>query len=51
MSSFEGASVLVTGGSQGAQHLNETIVAAAATIIGAGWQILGLVPHFNLKHI
>lgn len=32
--------LLVTGGSQGAQHLNETIVAGAATIIGAGWQIL-----------
>src|SRR6185312_2645 len=35
--------LLVTGGSQGAQHLNETIVAGAATIIGAGWQILHIV--------
>jgi len=32
--------LLVTGGSQGAQHINETVDAAAATIIGAGWQIL-----------
>jgi UDP-N-acetylglucosamine--N-acetylmuramyl-(pentapeptide) pyrophosphoryl-undecaprenol N-acetylglucosamine transferase len=32
--------LLVTGGSQGAQHINETVNAAAATIIGAGWQIL-----------
>jgi UDP-N-acetylglucosamine--N-acetylmuramyl-(pentapeptide) pyrophosphoryl-undecaprenol N-acetylglucosamine transferase len=32
--------LLVTGGSQGAKHINETIDAAAATIIGAGWQIL-----------
>ena len=32
--------LLVTGGSQGARHINETVNAAAATIIGAGWQIL-----------
>lgn len=32
--------LLVTGGSQGARQINETINAAAATIIGAGWQIL-----------
>jgi len=32
--------LLVTGGSQGAKHINETVNAAAATIIGAGWQIL-----------
>jgi UDP-N-acetylglucosamine--N-acetylmuramyl-(pentapeptide) pyrophosphoryl-undecaprenol N-acetylglucosamine transferase len=32
--------LLVTGGSQGAQRLNETIFAAAALILGAGWQIL-----------
>ena len=32
--------LLVTGGSQGAKHVNETVNAAAATIIGAGWQIL-----------
>jgi UDP-N-acetylglucosamine--N-acetylmuramyl-(pentapeptide) pyrophosphoryl-undecaprenol N-acetylglucosamine transferase len=32
--------LLVTGGSQGATHINETVNAAAATIIGAGWQIL-----------
>lgn len=34
------ATLLVTGGSQGAKHLNEVVNAAAATIIGAGWQIL-----------
>ena len=32
--------LLVTGGSQGARHINDTVNAAAATIIGAGWQIL-----------
>jgi UDP-N-acetylglucosamine--N-acetylmuramyl-(pentapeptide) pyrophosphoryl-undecaprenol N-acetylglucosamine transferase len=32
--------LLVTGGSQGAQHINETVNAAAALILGAGWQIL-----------
>ena len=32
--------LLVTGGSQGAKHINEVVNAAAATIIGAGWQIL-----------
>jgi UDP-N-acetylglucosamine--N-acetylmuramyl-(pentapeptide) pyrophosphoryl-undecaprenol N-acetylglucosamine transferase len=32
--------LLVTGGSQGAKRINETVHAAAATIIGAGWQIL-----------
>ena len=32
--------LLVTGGSQGARRINETVYAAAATILGAGWQIL-----------
>lgn len=32
--------LLVTGGSQGAKHINETVNAAAAMIIGSGWQIL-----------
>ena len=32
--------LLVTGGSLGARQINETIAASAATIIGAGWQIL-----------
>lgn len=32
--------LLITGGSLGARHINETIVACAATIIGAGWQVL-----------
>lgn len=32
--------LLVTGGSQGAKSINETVFAAAASILGAGWQIL-----------
>ena len=32
--------LLVTGGSQGARQLNATIYAAAASILGTGWQIL-----------
>ncbi|CAN5135210.1 undecaprenyldiphospho-muramoylpentapeptide beta-N-acetylglucosaminyltransferase [soil metagenome] len=32
--------LLVTGGSLGAQRINETVYAAAASILGAGWQIL-----------
>ncbi|HEY0261281.1 MAG TPA: UDP-N-acetylglucosamine--N-acetylmuramyl-(pentapeptide) pyrophosphoryl-undecaprenol N-acetylglucosamine transferase [Lacisediminihabitans sp.] len=32
--------LLVTGGSQGAKRINETVFAGAATILGAGWQIL-----------
>lgn len=32
--------LLVTGGSLGAKRINETIFAAAASILGAGWQIL-----------
>lgn len=32
--------LLVTGGSQGARRLNETVSAAAVSILGAGWQIL-----------
>jgi UDP-N-acetylglucosamine--N-acetylmuramyl-(pentapeptide) pyrophosphoryl-undecaprenol N-acetylglucosamine transferase len=48
--------LLVTGGSQGAQHINEVVNAAAATIIGAGWQILhvtgerSLLPPTELAH-
>ena len=48
--------LLVTGGSQGARHINETVNAAAATIIGAGWQILhvtgerSLLPPTGLAH-
>lgn len=51
--------LLVTGGSQGAQHLNETVLEGAANIIGAGWQILHIagerfgkqeteLPHYRL---
>ena len=32
--------LLVTGGSPGAQHINETVNSAAALILGAGWQLL-----------
>ncbi len=35
--------LLVTGGSQGAKHLNEVIRESAALIVGAGWQILHIV--------
>lgn len=38
----EKLTVLVTGGSLGAQKLNEVVPRAAAEIIGAGWQILHL---------
>ncbi len=34
------STLLVTGGSLGARSINETIAATAATILGAGWQIL-----------
>jgi len=54
--------VLVTGGSTGARRLNETVAASAASILGAGWQILhitgeksdlrptGLVGHHLLRY-
>ncbi len=32
--------LLVTGGSTGAQRLNETMTASAARILGAGWQVV-----------
>lgn len=32
--------LLVTGGSQGAQRINETVFASAAAILGAGWQVV-----------
>lgn len=35
--------LLVTGGSQGAQRINETIRASGAEIIAAGWQIVHIV--------
>ncbi|GAA1725078.1 UDP-N-acetylglucosamine--N-acetylmuramyl-(pentapeptide) pyrophosphoryl-undecaprenol N-acetylglucosamine transferase [Microcella frigidaquae] len=34
--------LLVTGGSTGAQRLNETMTASAARLVGAGWQVLHL---------
>ena len=34
--------LLVTGGSSGAKRINETVVASAALITGAGWQVLHL---------
>jgi UDP-N-acetylglucosamine--N-acetylmuramyl-(pentapeptide) pyrophosphoryl-undecaprenol N-acetylglucosamine transferase len=48
--------LLITGGSQGARRINETVYAAAATIIGAGWQILHItgqradLPPTDLDH-
>lgn len=35
--------LLVTGGSSGARRINETVHRSAATIVGAGWQILHVV--------
>lgn len=34
--------LLVTGGSSGAQHINDTVIASAAGLLGAGWQVLHL---------
>jgi len=34
--------LLVTGGSSGARRINDTVTAAAAGIVGAGWQVLHL---------
>jgi UDP-N-acetylglucosamine--N-acetylmuramyl-(pentapeptide) pyrophosphoryl-undecaprenol N-acetylglucosamine transferase len=34
--------LLVTGGSSGAKRINDTVVSAAALLIGAGWQVLHL---------
>jgi UDP-N-acetylglucosamine--N-acetylmuramyl-(pentapeptide) pyrophosphoryl-undecaprenol N-acetylglucosamine transferase len=34
--------LLVTGGSTGAHRINETMVASAARIVGAGWQVVHL---------
>lgn len=35
--------LLVTGGSSGARSINQTVARSAATILGAGWQILHIV--------
>ncbi|MDO5051397.1 MAG: undecaprenyldiphospho-muramoylpentapeptide beta-N-acetylglucosaminyltransferase [Pseudoclavibacter sp.] len=35
--------LLVTGGSQGARRINETVRASAPDIVGAGWQVLHIV--------
>jgi len=35
--------LVVTGGSQGAQHINATIAALVPTVIRAGWQVLHIV--------
>ena len=35
--------LVVTGGSQGAQHINATVVTLAPTVIDAGWQVLHIV--------
>ena len=34
--------LLVTGGSSGAQRINDTVLASAAGLLGAGWQVLHL---------
>lgn len=36
----ERLTLLVTGGSLGARRINDTVLAASATILGTGWQIL-----------
>jgi len=42
--------LLVTGGSQGARHLNETVLEAAADIVAAGWQVLHIAgERFDLE--
>lgn len=39
--------LLVTGGSQGAKQINETIASSASTITAAGWQILHITGERN----
>ena len=39
--------LLVTGGSSGAKRINDTIVAAAPAILGAGWQILHITGEYR----
>lgn len=39
--------LLVTGGSSGARRLNETTLDSAASILGAGWQVLHLTGGFR----
>jgi UDP-N-acetylglucosamine--N-acetylmuramyl-(pentapeptide) pyrophosphoryl-undecaprenol N-acetylglucosamine transferase len=39
--------LLVTGGSSGAKRINETILAAAPAILGAGWQILHITGEYR----
>ncbi len=34
--------LLVTGGSSGAQRINDTVIASASVLLGAGWQVLHL---------
>lgn len=39
--------LLVTGGSSGAQRINETVLASAPTILGVGWQVLHVTGEFR----
>lgn len=39
--------LLVTGGSSGAQRINETILASVATILGVGWQVVHVTGEFR----
>ncbi len=39
--------LLVTGGSSGAQRINETISRSIATILGAGWQVVHLTGEYR----
>ncbi|WP_349904670.1 UDP-N-acetylglucosamine--N-acetylmuramyl-(pentapeptide) pyrophosphoryl-undecaprenol N-acetylglucosamine transferase [Parafrigoribacterium humi] len=42
--------LLVTGGSQGAKHLNETVLEVAADVVAAGWQVLHIAgERFDLE--
>ena len=51
--------LLVTGGSTGAQRLNQSVSASVAAILGSGWQVLHITgsrspvvdPHFDGYHI
>lgn len=42
--------LLVTGGSQGARSINETVSAAIASILGAGWNVLHIVGNRSELH-
>jgi UDP-N-acetylglucosamine--N-acetylmuramyl-(pentapeptide) pyrophosphoryl-undecaprenol N-acetylglucosamine transferase len=43
----ERPTLLVTGGSSGAQRINETVFESAATILGTGWQVIHITGEFR----